>query len=307
MVDQHQLPPGLEPDIHEHGLASGDRAALAADIDLAWELFEAIAAEVDPDAPSRKAGWTARELIARLGDWEFARQLEDLVTEAHDGDADYFDADEHDEQIRTATQGLAYEEIQASLSTARAKIAGWLASDEPDTWALVHTSSPIGPLPLLTVLNAMTYQMCIAALDVEQCGGTVPDELLRVGLLALIDTTGALAGRTHVTGSFMAVTPDGVFGVGSRGGHWRTRPLEEDPHMGPAVVAPARVMIDATSGRGNVGHMYRTGALHVRDIGGMVRLAPVLEGIPGIPPMGAIGRAMSVVDAVGGLFGRLRH
>ena len=77
--------------------------------------------------------------------------------------------------------------------------------------------------------------------------------------------------------------------------------------MGPAVVATPRILIDATSGRGNVGHLYRTGALHVRDIGGMVRLAPVLEGIPGIPPMGAIGRAMTVVDAVGGLFGRLRR
>ncbi len=307
MVDQHPLPTGLAPDAHEHGLASGDRAALAADIDRAWELFEEIAAEVDPDAPSRKEGWTARELIARLGDWEFARQLEDLVAEAHDGDADYFDADAHDEQIRVATEGLAYEEIQESLSLARAKIAAWLASDESDTWGLVHTSSPIGPLPLLTVLNAMTYQMSIAALDVEMCGATVPDELLRVGLLALIDTTGALAGRTHVTGSFLAVTPEGTVGVGARGGHWRTRPLDEDPHMGPAVVATPRILIDATSGRGNVGHLYRTGALHVRDIGGMVRLAPVLEGIPGIPPMGAIGRAMTVVDAVGGLFGRLRR
>ena len=44
MVDPHPLPPGLEPDPHEHGLASGDLAALAADIDRAWELFESVAA-----------------------------------------------------------------------------------------------------------------------------------------------------------------------------------------------------------------------------------------------------------------------
>ena len=30
MVDAHPLPPGLEPDIHEHGLASSDLATLAA-------------------------------------------------------------------------------------------------------------------------------------------------------------------------------------------------------------------------------------------------------------------------------------
>ena len=45
----------------------------------------------------------------------------------------------------------------------------------------------------------------------------------------------------------------------------------------------------------------------MRDLGGMVRLAPVLDGVPGVPPMGAIGRALTVVDAVGGLFGRLRR
>jgi hypothetical protein len=72
-------------------------------------------------------------------------------------------------------------------------------------------------------------------------------------------------------------------------------------------VAPTRVLIDATSGRSNVGHLYRTGELHVRDLTGLVRLAPVLEGVPGVPPMGAIGRAITVVDAVGGLLGRFRR
>ena len=150
----------------------------------------------------------------------------------------------------------------------------------------MHTSSPLGPLPVLTVLNALTYQMCIAHLDVEQCGATVPDELLGIGLDALIDTTGALAGRKHITGSFTAVTPERIVGVGSRGGHWRTAVLPEDHHVGPGVVAPTRALIDATSGRSNVGHLYRTGELHVRDLAGLVRLAPVLDGVPGSSPTG---------------------
>ena len=307
MADHHPLPPPLEPEEREHGLASGDREVLAAAIDAAWEQFEQVALDVDPDAPSRKDGWTARQLIARLGHWEFARTLDDLLRDAHDGDADYFDADEIDEQVRARTADLPYEDILASIAQAREITATWLASDAPDTWALVHTSSPLGPLPVLTVLNAMTYQLSIAALDVETCGPEAPDGLLATGLAALMDTTGALAGRKHITGSFTAVTPDLILGVGSRGGHWRTASLDEDPRMGPAVVAPARAIIDATSGRGNVGHLYRTGALQVRDLGGMVRLAPVLDGIPGVPPMGAIGRALTVVDAVGGLFGRLRR
>ena len=77
--------------------------------------------------------------------------------------------------------------------------------------------------------------------------------------------------------------------------------------MGPGVIAPTRMVIDATSGRGNVGHLYRTGELHVRDLGGLVRLAPVLDGVPGVPPLGAVGRALTVVDAVGGLLGRFRR
>ena len=67
------------------------------------------------------------------------------------------------------------------------------------------------------------------------------------------------------------------------------------------------MVIDVTSGRANVAHLYRTGALHVRDLDGLVRLAPVLDGVPGLPPLGAVGRALTVVDAVGGLFGRFRR
>ena len=307
MADPHPLPPGLEPEPHEHGLASGDLTALAADIDRAWELFEAVAAEVDPDAPSRKHGWTARELIARLGQWESGRRLDDLLADAHDGDADYYDADAVDEQVRAATADLPFEDVLDALSAARTTTREWLGSDGPGTWGLVHTSSPLGPLPVLTVMNAMTYQLSIASLDLEQCGATAPEELLGIGLFALIDTTGALAGRKHVTGSFTAVTPERIVGAGSRAGHWRTAVLTEDPDMGPGVLAPTRMVIDATSGRANVGHLYRTGELHVRDLGGLVRLAPVLDGVPGVPPLGAVGRALTVVDAVGGLFGRLRR
>lgn len=307
MADEQPLPAELDPDPHEHGLASTDRSALAADIDRAWSLFEAVAGDLDPDAPSRKGGWTARELVARLGSWEFSRTLDDVLREAHDGDADYFDADAMEQEIRIETAALPYADILASLSRAHTATTDWLASEGPQTWGLVHTSSPLGPLPVLTVLNAITYQMSIAALDLEPAGVEAPAELLGVGLSALVDTTGALAGRNHVTGSFLAVTPGRVVGVGARAGHWRTRVLDEDPAAGPGAVASARVIIDVTSGRGNVGHLYRSGALQVRDIGGLIRLAPVLEGVPGIPPMGAIGRAMSVVDAVGGLFGRLRR
>lgn len=308
MADSHPLPPALEPDPHEHGLASGDHEELTAAINRAWELFEeVIRTEADLSVESRKPGWTGRDLVSRLGEWEFGRTIDDMLAEAHDGDADYYDADALDEAVRARTADLPEAEVLDALSAARSTTADWLASEGPGVWGLVHTSSPLGPLPVLTVMSAMTYQLAVATLDLEPCGVTPPDELMHIGLAALIDTTGALAARKHATGSFTAVTPELIVGSGARGGHWRTAVLEEDPLHGPGVEAQARVVLDVTSGRANVGHLYRTGELHVRDLAGLVRLAPILDGVPGIPPLGAVGRALSVVDAVGGLFGRLRR
>lgn len=297
----------LRPDTHEHGLATSGFADVATDLDRAWELFIELAGSLDPDAPSRKAGWPARTLVARLGQWEGSRSLADMVADAHDGDAGYYDADAADEMIRSTTEDLPYDQVLASLTAARNTAARWLASDGPDTWALVHTSSQLGPLPVLTVLNAMAYQLSVAALDLEPCGAHVPDELLGIGLVALVDTSGALAARNRMTGSVLAVTPERIVGVGSHAGQWRTRQLDGDPDTGPAVMATTKVVIDATSGRADVGRLYRSGALGVRDLPGLLRLAPALEGVPGLPPLGAIGRAMAVVGTVGGLLGRLRR
>lgn len=307
MVDSHPLPTPLEPDVHEHGLASGDVAAIAASIDRAWALFEDVAAQADLSAASRKYGWSGRAVVAHVGHWEFGRNLADLLAEAHDGDADVVDSDAVEARILAETASLPEDRILAALGEARRAAAEWLASDGPATWGLVHTSSPLGPLPVLTALNAGTYQLALAALDLEPCGATAPVELLEIGMTAMVDTTGALAARKHITGSFTAVTPGRIVGVGARGGHWRTAVLDEDPRSGPGVVAPARIVLDVTSGRANVPHLYRTGELRVHDLAGLVRLAPVLEGVPGMPPVGAIGRAMQVVDAVGGLLGRLRR
>ena len=308
MPDTHPLPAPLEPDPHEHGLASGDLEALSATIAQAWALFADVAAAADLEAPSRKNGWSGRDIVAKVGEWEIGRRLDHMLAEAHDGDADFYDQDTLDEAIRAHAAGLPLDHTLAALDRHRETTIDWLASDGPRTWGLVHTSSPLGPLPVLTVLNAMTYQLSIAALDLAPCGVVPPDELMRIGLTALMDTTGALAGRRHITGSFVASTPDLILGVGSRSGHWHTAFLDEDPMHGPAVIAPARVVLDVTSGRAHVATMYRTGELRVRDLTGMLRLAPVLDGIPGIPPLGAVGRALSAVDtAIGGLMGRFRR
>ncbi len=301
------MPSALCPGPHEHGLASGSLPALADTIDRAWELFEKLAADADMAAPSRREGWNVGDIIGRIGVWDGTTTLADLVRVAHEGDATFTDPHETDEVVRAITALASPEEIRDSIARAREATSRWLATSAPTTWGLVHTSSPLGPLPVLTVVNAMTYQMSIAALDVEVACGPPPEELLDIGLVALVDVTGALAGRKAVTATFTAVTPSVVVGVGSDGGHWRTAILAKDTGFGPAAMAPAEVILDVTSGRAPVAHLYRTGELQVRDLSGMIRLAPVLEGVPGLPPLGAVGRAIHVVDAVGGLLGRLRR
>lgn len=306
MADTHALPAPLEPDPHEHGLASRDVTVLAATIDRAWELFEDAARRADLSMPSRRPGWNGRAVVAQVGEWEFGRSLADLLADAHDGDAGTIESHAFDARILVTAQTADDATVLAAASAARTAAATWLASDGPATWGLVHTSSPLGPLPVLTVLSAGTYQLAVAALDLEPCGAPLPAELVRIGLAAVIDITGALAARNRFTGSFTAVTPGYVVGVGARAGHWRTAELDSDPGGGPTVHAEARTVLHVTSGRAPVAHYYRTGALRVSDLPGLLRLAPVLDGVPGVPPLGAIGRALQVVDAVGGLLGRLR-
>ena len=120
MADSPHLPSELEPDQHEHGLATGDITELAAAITRAWLVFEeGVRTDVDLSAESRKQGWSGRDLVARLGEWEFGRTIQDMLADAHDGDADFYDADDLDEHVRARTADLPDEEVLESISRAR--------------------------------------------------------------------------------------------------------------------------------------------------------------------------------------------
>ena len=307
MPAQIRLPHGLEPEPSEQGMASGDLEALCNNILTAWDLFVEVIASADLDRPSRKSGWTGREIVAKMGAWECGIQLSDLEADARLGRAGFYDGDEIDERVRKNATQHQPSAVVAAVVAARSETAQWLSSANQEEFGLTCTSSPLGPLPLLTVLHARAYQLALAALDLEVCGAEVPEQLIQIGLMALVDTTGALAARQRVEGSFAAITSDLIVASGSRAGNWKTAVLTEEPEFGPGVVAPARTILEITSGRTNLRYLYASGAIRVRDLGGLLRLAPALSGVPGIPPLGAVGRAMSLVDAVGGVVGRLRN
>jgi hypothetical protein len=299
-----RLPVELEPHSGEHGLASGEPTRLAELIDAAWRRFLTIVSDLDLSLPSRKHGWTGRQVVAHIGYWPGIRNIETLLADAHEGVATTVDQNAVDATALAHSRDLPDSAILAAVDHAREAAVNWLTGPGPATWGRVLTSSPLGPLPVTTVLFASTYQLGVALLDLQPCGAPIDDEVSHTALLAVLDTTGALAARKRIDGTFTAVTPSGVVAASALGGWWRTGEPAADPQYGPTVTAPANVVLDVTSGRAHVAHLYRTGQLHVRDLAGMARLAPVLDGVPGVPPLGAVGRAMLVVDAVGGLLGR---
>ncbi len=48
----------------------------------AWDAFRALAADADPDAPSRLPGWTGRDVVAHLASWPEEPLLDRLLAEA---------------------------------------------------------------------------------------------------------------------------------------------------------------------------------------------------------------------------------
>ena len=139
-------------------------------------------------------------------------------------------------------------------------------------------ASPVGPLPVLTLIHGICYQLATVSLDLQPAGCVVDDNLLLLGLVALVDMMGAFIARTGTTGSLSAVGTQIIVGTGSREHDWRTVVLETSDSrvLGPTVVGATDVLLDVTSGRANAA-------------------LPVLEQVPGIPAVATFGRAATVI------------
>lgn len=303
IVSSPDHPSALAPLAHERGVATGDPAELSRRLSSAWEHFIAVAAEADFDAPSRRKPWTGRHVVAHVGHWEAGWRIDHLVADARAGSARTIDQAVFDQAVLDTHSGASAEEIHESLVRARDEAVGWISSPEAAEFGLTLTSSPLGPLPVLSVLHATIYQLAVASLDLEPCGVRAPDELLDLGLFSLVDVTGGLAARRNIQGTFQAETPGGVMSTGSRDGAWRTL-LTQARVPGPAITATSRDVVDVTSGRGDPVGLYRSGRIAIHDMSGLIKLAPALDGVPGVPPLAAMSKAFGLVESLGGLFGR---
>ena len=310
------VPDLLVPSPGSRGLATQDADALAGATVRAWDLFLDAAAGADLAAPARHHGWTGTQVLLIVGDWPQNRGLRDIVADARAGRTGEVDQAADVRAVHAAHADVSPDDALAAVQRGRDELAAWFATDEPAEVGLLPTRSLLGTLPVLTLLHATAYQLAVSALDLVACGAPASDELTRIGLTALVDSTGALAARAGVSASLTAVTPRRpgddldaeplVVGAGAHDGDWRTEVLEAAPPGAPAIHADARTILDITSGRASdVPRLYRSGDLAVTDLPGLLALAPVISDVPGIPGGAALGRALSFMNGVGSLLGRL--
>jgi uncharacterized protein (TIGR03083 family) len=297
----------LVPSDGERGLASYDAADLTELAVPAWDGFIALAEQADLGAPSRLEHWSAHDVCVHLGSWPDRRPLERMAEEARRGDADSaFDQDGHNDALVEAHRDAPREEVLDRLREARDETAAFLGSDTADELGTRPVRSVLGPLPLLTVVVAGSYELAVHALDLAPAGAPVPpDRLLGAGLAALTDVTGALAARCDLDVTAAGITPEGSWAFGSRGEDWTTMNLPTVPTTWPAVEAPAAVLLDVSAGRRHVPALLARRELRLHHAAGLLALAPIVEQVPGLPGGAALGGAVRHLLGVGRLVRRL--
>jgi hypothetical protein len=272
----------------------------------AWDAFLAQAETVELDRPSRLPGWRAHEICVHLGCWDDHTALADLIASARDGGAGTPpDVDAVNARVTAAHRDVSREEVLAGLQRHRDAVARYLA-EEPVELDTAPTVSVVGRLPLLSVVLGQAYELAVHGLDLVSCGAEPPPrEVLQAGLAALVDVTGALAASMDITGGVALATPDGGWAFRSEPQGWEVRRLPAGSAAGPAVEAPADLLLDAASGRVNPVPAVARRKLRVHEIGGLLKLAPIVSAVPGIPGGPILQLAARTVGGAGGMIGRL--
>jgi uncharacterized protein (TIGR03083 family) len=287
-------------------MADAGRDVVAGKVLSAWDAFIEQAERVDLTRPSRLAGWRAQEICVHLGCWDDHTAMADLIASARAGGTGTPpDVDAVNARVTTAHRDAPREEVLAGLHRNREATARYLA-EEPVELDTAPTVSVVGRIPLLSVVLGQAYELAVHGLDLESCGAAPPPaEVLQSGLAALADVTGGLAASMKIDGRVTLATPDGGWGFTSSGGGWTVQQVPAGRFDGPAVEAPADLLLDAASGRINPVPAVARRRLKVHDVGGLLQLAPIVQAVPGIPGGPILQLAARTVGGAGGLLGRL--
>jgi uncharacterized protein (TIGR03083 family) len=287
-------------------MADAGRDEVARRVLSAWDAFIEQAGTVDLTRPSRLRGWRAQEICVHLGCWDDHTAMVDLIASARAGGAGTPpDVDAVNARVTAAHRNASRDEVLAALRRNREATARYLA-EEPVELDTAPTVSVVGRIPLLSVVLGQAYELAVHGLDLVSCGAAPPPaDVLQSGLAALADVTGGLAASMDITGRVALATPDGGWAFASDGGGWTVRQVPPGRIDGPAVEAPADLLLEAASGRINPVPAVARRRLKVHDVGGLLALAPIVQAVPGIPGGPILQLAARTVGGAGGMLGRL--
>lgn len=294
------------------GLAEGDHVELAVAVLQAWDDFLDVVRSADLGTPSRLPGWSGRDTCIHLGSWDDSRVLDALVASARSGEVDgAADPDAQNDALVQAHREASDADVLAALERARARVSRCFDEEAAEVGSLLSRSS-IGPLPVLTLIHAGTYELAVHALDLAPCGARPPSaHLLDRGLAALIDVTGALSARAGVDIALTAMTPTGGWRYTSSDDGWTTAPVSPGRFDGVGVRGTAADLLEASAGRAGLPALLLSRRMHVQQLPQWMRLAPLLDDVPGLPGGAAlkagVGGVSSVVGGMGRVLGRFRR
>ena len=288
------------------GLADAGRDAVGPMVLEAWDAFLAAAAEADLDRPSRLPRWRAHEICVHLGCWDDHTALADLVASARSGATGAApDPDAVNARVTAAHRTASRDEVLAALRRNRDATARYL-TEEPEELDIAPAVSVVGRLPLLSVVLGQAYELAVHGLDLVSCGAAPPPPtVLRSGLAALTDVTGALAASCGIDGGATLTGPDGGWVFRADGSGWTVERVPPGPPRGPAVEAAADVLLEAAAGRINPVPAVAARRLKVHEPTGLLRLAPIVRHVPGIPGGPILQLAARTMSRPVGLLGKL--
>jgi uncharacterized protein (TIGR03083 family) len=287
-------------------MADAGRAEVRRMVLPAWDAFLAQVEATDLDRRTRLPGWRVHEIAVHLGCWPDHAALPDLIASARAGaTGSPPDVDGTNARVTAAHRDASRGEVLAALRRNRQATVDYL-DQEPAALDHAMTVSTVGRLPLLSVVLGQAYELAVHGLDLADAGGpAVPPEVLQSGLAALADVTGALAASCGITGGATLATPDGGWRFAADEQGWTVRRTEPGDASGTAVEAPAALLLEAASGRVNPVTAVARRRLKVRQLGGLLKLAPIVQVAPQIPGGPILALAARTLGGAGGMLGRL--
>jgi uncharacterized protein (TIGR03083 family) len=291
------------------GLSDVAPADLAAPVLAAWDAFLDVvtAPSTDLERPSRLPGWSGKDTCVHLGSWPDSLVLDDLLDAARAGEAGVArHPDQTNATLVDAHRDATPSEVVDALLAGRERVAAFFASPEAVELARQPSRSAVGPMPVLSLVHAGAYELAVHALDLGPCGAPAPaPELLHRGLAALVDVTGGLAARAGVDLTLTAQTPEGGWRFTSGTAGWTTEPVPPGRFTGTGVSGRPADLLDTSAGRHSPAQLILTRRMHVQEMHHWMRLAPLLEQVPGLPGGATLRTAAHGLHGVSAGVGRL--